>query len=469
MSQASASGCWPSVSQVAEELDPWAVRRLAVLKRLIRQRSSLLGMTEPTLCGRASKRLHEKTPPAAEIAEFHTLTDLLFHIPEYAQVQHQLGLTQATQQLQLPQIVQYDLFHLTEALPQDRAIATTDQQHSFFFRADAEAELWAHIKAYHAHGVIPCLMWHTFHPLLAKQDSASVLQQNAHPFGLQGVTDEFLLLRFLAHHVHLPRPEWPEGLSADQRVMLSTFQDKLNRIAHFAKVGAEEGIVFLFRPFHEANGHWFWWSIRHFAQEHKAALPHMKALWVNTRRYLEEVKGVSNLLYVWSPSLSKEWVLDEQSFQQEYLAGIDPATVDVMGLDCYPEEHIVRAFTQNPSRAGIIQQGLERLAFLKRSYPDKAIGFTEIGTRYHRTLVHDDPDVGLGDIKKGGGSLSPDLLWQFSANNPEAPHFAIWWRNEPDALEFPLPGFSMVMDQEAITFWQHWDTQLADIPDNEVV
>lgn len=428
----------------------------------------MLGMTEPTLCGRASKRLHEKDPRATELSEFHSLDDLLFHIPEYAQVQQQLGLSQATRQLQLPRIVQYDLFHLTEALPQGRATADTDQQHSFFFRADAEAELWVHIKAYHAHGVIPCLMWHTFHPLLAKQDSASILAQNAHPFGLQGVDNEFLLLRFLAHHVHLPRPEWPEELSADQRLMLSTFQDKLNRIAQFAKTGAEEGIVFLFRPFHEANGHWFWWSIRHFAQEEQAALPHIQALWTNTRRYLEEVKGVNNLLYAWSPSLSREWVLDEQRFQQEYLAGIDPASVDVLGLDCYPEEHIVQAFTPAPSRAGIIRQGLARLAFLKQSYPDKAVGFTEIGARYHRTLAKDDPEASLGDPKRGGGSLSLDLLQQFTALNPAAPHFTIWWRNEPDSLEFPLLGFSHEMDQEAAGFWQHWDTQLADIPQDEV-
>lgn len=58
-------------------------------------------------------------------------------------------------------------------------------------------------------------------------------------------------------------------------------------------------IPFVFRPFHEMTGNWFWWGSQNSKENYKAFF---KA----TYDYFK-TKGVNNLLWCWSPDKTLDW------------------------------------------------------------------------------------------------------------------------------------------------------------------
>lgn len=83
-----------------------------------------------------------------------------------------------------------------------------------------------------------------------------------------------------------------------------------------------ELIPFIFRPFHEHTGRWFWWGQQHCSRED------FITLWRFTVEYLRDERQVHNLLYAYSP--------DTVGTTEQYLdryPGDD--YVDVMGIDIY--------------------------------------------------------------------------------------------------------------------------------------
>ncbi len=86
----------------------------------------------------------------------------------------------------------------------------------------------------------------------------------------------------------------------------------------------KEGVVVLFRPFHEANGGWFWW--------HTPDPAEFKALWRYWHRYLTEVRDTHNLLFIYGPSPVSTDKLKKQG-PDVYYPG--DRWVDLTGLDLY--------------------------------------------------------------------------------------------------------------------------------------
>lgn len=407
-----------------------------LLRKLLHRGPTWLGCTEPTWCAADTKRLHAT-------ADVQTL---MLRDADYARVQAGALPTR------LPRVVQYDLFHAVEPLPETDREAATDQVHSFFYQAQAWQQLTDHLYAYAAQGVVPALLWHSIHPHWADTDYYRIRLTGKDPFALKGVADERALLVFVAQHLHLPRPEWPRGMTLDQALMLGTLQNKLDAIAQLANDAAARGIALLFRPLHEANGHWFWWSIRHFADDKAQAAAHFQALWSNMRRYLEEVRGVDNLLYVWSPNIKADWPGDEARLLAEFTEGILPDEVDVLGIDCYANNFNKSFQPERHFREESVWKGLEVIATLRRQFPDKPVGFTELGASYHKLLPGDDLQQPMGGPGRGAGTFSERILEKMSAtNDPSAPHFCLFWRNEPQLMEFPL-------DAEGLALVQHLDT-----------
>lgn len=82
----------------------------------------------------------------------------------------------------------------------------------------------------------------------------------------------------------------------------------------------DRGRVVLWRPFHEMNGGWFWWTPRNTdaAQFH--------ALWRNMFDYFTRVKGLDNLLWVYAPNAGF------RDFDTFYPGA---QYVDIIGLDYY--------------------------------------------------------------------------------------------------------------------------------------
>lgn len=97
----------------------------------------------------------------------------------------------------------------------------------------------------------------------------------------------------------------------------------LDLIADFDSRLQAAGVPLLFRPFHENDGAWFWWGAS------TCTPSQYKNLYRYTVDYLRNVKGLHNLLIVYSPNGP---VRNEEGFLSRYPGD---AWVDVIGIDTY--------------------------------------------------------------------------------------------------------------------------------------
>lgn len=103
------------------------------------------------------------------------------------------------------------------------------------------------------------------------------------------------------------------------------YKSWLDKLAHFMKSlkGSKgEMIPVLFRPFHELTGNWFWWCRNTTTPEE------FKKLWNFTVDYLQEIKHIHHLLYVYNTA--------SFSNMEELLAAYPgDDKVDVISFDQY--------------------------------------------------------------------------------------------------------------------------------------
>ena len=169
----------------------------------------------------------------------------------------------------------------------------------------------------------------------------------------------------------------------------------------------------LFRPFHEHTGSGFWWG------EAQCTPDEYKALWRFTVEYLRDVKGVHNLLYVYSPDLYR----DAEHYTERYPGD---EWVDVLGLDAY----------HRPQDWDFLSGGERMLSTLQRLGREhgKPTAFTETG-------LEGIPDTAwwtrrLLPVIRGKG-LSYVLVWRNAHDRPT--HFFGPWHghaSEPDFRKF---------------------------------
>lgn len=106
----------------------------------------------------------------------------------------------------------------------------------------------------------------------------------------------------------------------------SVYKMFLDRIAEFAKDALNEDgecIPFIFRPFHEMCGDWFWWGKANCNKED------FISLWKFTVDYLKDEKNVHSIIYAFSPDRFYE-------SREEYLERYPgDSYVDLLGVDNY--------------------------------------------------------------------------------------------------------------------------------------
>ncbi len=93
-----------------------------------------------------------------------------------------------------------------------------------------------------------------------------------------------------------------------------------------------EDIPILWRPLHEMNGDWFWWSIGKTHGSSTQYAQNFKALWQDMFRYFSETRGLDNLLWVYAPNDADSYNHDDFYPGDEY--------VDVIALDLYDKNTI---------------------------------------------------------------------------------------------------------------------------------
>lgn len=140
----------------------------------------------------------------------------------------------------------------------------------------------------------------------------------------------------------------------------------------------DEGVVVMWRPFHEMNGGWFWWGAKPPAE--------FKALWKQMFTYFTEVKHLHNLIWIYGPNMGPDTAA--------YYPG--DGFVDLVGVDAYTDfvdaKHIL---------------GFD--ALLKT---DKPIGFSEYGPHGASNPPGDFDFTRFAD--------------GLAANFPQASFFMVW-------------------------------------------
>ena len=222
---------------------------------------------------------------------------------------------------------------------------------------------------------------------------------------------------------HLQNPAtdsscWDTTMAVRHILPGGKFHNKYNRqldllVDFFSQLKSKNGklIPVVFRPFHEANGHWFWWGSGSCTDVEYIQL------FRYTVSYLRDVKGVHNLLYAYSPDIFKT--------KENYLKRFPGEEyVDVLGFDNYFDFK-----TKDKVQEGIDQ--LRIVVELAKSMK-KVSALTETGlnaqtdsTWWTKNLLY--PIV--------NDSVAKNIAWILVWRNADPKHFFV-----------PYPGQSAVQD-----------------------
>ena len=173
-------------------------------------------------------------------------------------------------------------------------------------------------------------------------------------------------------------------LISDSRIQ-KNFLTEIDSVVIGLEKLQETGVMIMFRPFHEMNGGWFWWGKQDRYIE----------LWKFTYHYIVNKKGLTNLLWCWSPDAGAGNIC-------KYFPGDE--FVDIVGLDAYACNLVESTQTINAYR--------EILKY------NKPFGFTECGCDQEYGLPPNTPIAEIYDYNNFLGWLKNDF--------PEAVFFLVW-------------------------------------------
>ena len=166
-------------------------------------------------------------------------------------------------------------------------------------------ELLAHVKR----GGIVTISWHPRNPMTTAPDGGRGAQK--FPDGSAWDVSDTTVVKSV--------------LSGGKNAEL--FKVWMERVADFIEtLQTEDGqkVPIIFRPWHENNGSWFWWGQKLCSDKE------FIALWNMLQDYLVEERGLTNLLWSYSPNLDGHWT--EERFLKRY-PGNDRVTL--IGEDAY--------------------------------------------------------------------------------------------------------------------------------------
>lgn len=219
------------------------------------------------------------------------------------------------------------------------------------------------------------------------------------------------------------------------------YNAKLDQIANFANTlrnDKGEAIPFIFRPYHEHNGSWFWWG-----KGNCTTLDYI-TLWRYTVDYLKNTKNVHNMIYAFSPDGG------QFNTKADYFA-IYPGDnyVDIYGLDFYfgaGDQNDVNRFTN-------------QLTWISEYATDKnkLSAVTEAGDR----LGWNGPD----DLRIANW-YTRCILAPLKTNETtkKTAYFATWRNASPTHHFVPYPGHPAVPDFQ-VFYDDPFTLFLNDLPD----
>ncbi|WNH11329.1 glycoside hydrolase family 26 protein [Thalassobellus suaedae] len=197
------------------------------------------------------------------------------------------------------------------------------------------------------------------------------------------------------------------------------YKQKIEKVAEVAKrmVGADGKLVpFIFRPFHEFDGDWFWWGASYCTPQQ------FIALWQFTVDYLRDTLNVNNILFAFSPDNS---FISASEYLERYPGD---NYVDIIGMDNYGD-------LNNQGQTGVDNannklQIISHLAIEKV----KIAALTETG--YFVTPGSNSPIPNF---------YSTNLYNAITVNNTEIGYMMFWY-NSKDTYCTPAPGLPDTAD-----------------------
>ena len=124
--------------------------------------------------------------------------------------------------------------------------------------------------------------------------------------------------------------------------------EHLDLAAGWLKELRDDGIVVLWRPYHEMTGPWFWWGAKEPGS--------FRRLWTTMYDRFTNHHGLNNLLWVWSAAQAGD----------DFTAYCPLGHVDIGGVDIYQRQRTAPAFVELCRKAD-------------RASGDKPVALTEVG------------------------------------------------------------------------------------------
>ncbi len=141
------------------------------------------------------------------------------------------------------------------------------------------------------------------------------------------------------------------------------FKKDLRKVAEFSKsIKDKDGnlVPFIFRPFHEFDGEWFWWGANYNTPDE------FKSVWKFMVHYLRDSLQVHNILYAFSPDVKFK---TREDYLKRY-PGDD--YVDILGFDDYED------FKYDEKRSQAAKRRIELVGELAKE-KNKLAALTETG------------------------------------------------------------------------------------------
>lgn len=177
------------------------------------------------------------------------------------------------------------------------------------------------IIAQHKRGGIITISWHPRNPLLG---TTAWIENDIKAYDEAVVALKKVSKSSLAPHLTDPCTTVQSILPGGSKY--EKFQLWLYRVCEFMQsLKDEKGnpVPFIFRPYHENNGNWFWWGQKLCSDEQYHQLWNMTQDFINQRLY-------NNVVWSYSPNLQGTWT--EAEWMKRY-PGDD--RVDLIGEDAY--------------------------------------------------------------------------------------------------------------------------------------
>jgi len=187
------------------------------------------------------------------------------------------------------------------------------------------------------------------------------------------------------------------------------FKQHLDKVASFFKLLKDENghdIPFIFRPWHEMDGSWFWWG------DASCTKAEFKTLFEFTIHYLKQEKGLDQMLVAYSPDRNFE---SENDYLQWYPGD---EYVDILGVDNY----------WDLKQEGGAEQAIKKLHIVIElaNKKEKIAAFTETG-------IENVTDEKWYTQKLGKVLADPIIAKEIS--------YVMVWRNDGNVhYFFPYPG-----------------------------